>query len=648
MSSAHVENNASTLAAETQSTASALDGWRSALGKLSAGLANNIDILCVGDSNTAGYTSTYTNAEQTAYPTFLAKFLNASGITARQQSFWGTNTGGTEPGSNYDPRMSIGSGWSSAGFQTLGGYCWNNSTTTSPFAFTPTQAFDTVTLYFTKDSGSFTVDADGISTLYTYTGGSGTILNQATFSCPAGTHSVNIRRVSGSIFIFGMKTFDSSIPGVSVMNCGLGATSSDDLTNGTDANYKPTTVLSYLAPALVVINVGIKDCYTGVAASTYQTNLNNLVSTLKSSGASVIIASAGTFSDPSYSTYVSQFIPAMQAVAKNQNCLFINSTTRFGSYLNANTLGFVGSSLHLSAAGYADYAEEISAFIKRYTNATINAIATQNGIETFTNKTLSSPSFTNGFNSLTGNYRLAINSNLDGLIDTDSTGIRLGNTVANKATSCYLSYYRPNGSTTGFSITQDSVATMFMGFPASSNTFVFGTDSNSLSWRSNPTYTLGSGTEHMNLNLSTGSLIVQGNQGNLYLKGTGDSAALWLDRHSNSYTTGIGFTTNGSLDYFLHEGTDNVLRMGTTGNELAISAGNTSIDTLNVTHSMTLGSLMKLASYTVSALPNASTSGAGSVAFVSDATSTTTYSIVAGGGSSKVLVISDGSNWIIH
>jgi hypothetical protein len=56
----------------------------------------------------------------------------------------------------------------------------------------------------------------------------------------------------------------------------------------------------------------------------------------------------------------------------------------------------------------------------------------------------------------------------------------------------------------------------------------------------------------------------------------------------------------------------------------------------------------KLPSYTVSGLPSAATVGAGSMAFVTDATATTAYSVVSGGGSNKVLVISDGTDWIIH
>lgn len=57
---------------------------------------------------------------------------------------------------------------------------------------------------------------------------------------------------------------------------------------------------------------------------------------------------------------------------------------------------------------------------------------------------------------------------------------------------------------------------------------------------------------------------------------------------------------------------------------------------------------VKLPSYIVSGLPSASTCGAGSMAFVTDATLTTAYTTVIGSGSNKVLVISDGTNWVIH
>lgn len=50
---------------------------------------------------------------------------------------------------------------------------------------------------------------------------------------------------------------------------------------------------------------------------------------------------------------------------------------------------------------------------------------------------------------------------------------------------------------------------------------------------------------------------------------------------------------------------------------------------------------------TVASLPAAGTAGQGATAFVTDATATTARSTVAGGGANKVLVMSDGTNWLI-
>lgn len=49
----------------------------------------------------------------------------------------------------------------------------------------------------------------------------------------------------------------------------------------------------------------------------------------------------------------------------------------------------------------------------------------------------------------------------------------------------------------------------------------------------------------------------------------------------------------------------------------------------------------------VAQLPSAASAGAGTRRFVTDATATTFMSVVVGGGSNKVPVVSDGTNWRI-
>ena len=59
------------------------------------------------------------------------------------------------------------------------------------------------------------------------------------------------------------------------------------------------------------------------------------------------------------------------------------------------------------------------------------------------------------------------------------------------------------------------------------------------------------------------------------------------------------------------------------------------------------GSYVQTPSMTVANLAAAATAGAGARAFVTDANATTFLSTVAGGGSNKVPVVSDGTNWLI-
>jgi len=65
----------------------------------------------------------------------------------------------------------------------------------------------------------------------------------------------------------------------------------------------------------------------------------------------------------------------------------------------------------------------------------------------------------------------------------------------------------------------------------------------------------------------------------------------------------------------------------------------------NTIRQLQAASNIKLNVYTVSTLPSAVTSGAGTLAFVTDALLPTFGSSVVGGGAVNVPVYSDGNNW---
>lgn len=69
-------------------------------------------------------------------------------------------------------------------------------------------------------------------------------------------------------------------------------------------------------------------------------------------------------------------------------------------------------------------------------------------------------------------------------------------------------------------------------------------------------------------------------------------------------------------------------------------------DTLGAKN-VTVASLLRLAPLTVATLPAAATAGFPALAAVTDATATTRLSVVAGSGANKVIVFSDGTDWLI-
>lgn len=114
-----------------------------------------------------------------------------------------------------------------------------------------------------------------------------------------------------------------------------------------------------------------------------------------------------------------------------------------------------------------------------------------------------------------------------------------------------------------------------------------------------------------------------------------------------SNTNGANFTIAGSKGTGTGTGGSLIFQVspaGTTGTSQNALATALTIDS---TKTATFTGAVKTLSTTVSALPSASTAGAGARAFVTDATATTFLSTVAGGGSNKVPVVSDGTNWLI-
>jgi hypothetical protein len=123
--------------------------------------------------------------------------------------------------------------------------------------------------------------------------------------------------------------------------------------------------------------------------------------------------------------------------------------------------------------------------------------------------------------------------------------------------------------------------------------------------------------------------------GDLRLEVTGDNTVRFLEFYNttSSQSRYKIENSNGALIFRDYQGTA-IFQMLTQGQ------GST------MTGNLTATGVIKPKVGTVAGLP-AAASWTGAIAHVTDATATTARSTVAGGGSNKVLVFSDGTNWLI-
>jgi hypothetical protein len=83
------------------------------------------------------------------------------------------------------------------------------------------------------------------------------------------------------------------------------------------------------------------------------------------------------------------------------------------------------------------------------------------------------------------------------------------------------------------------------------------------------------------------------------------------------------------------------------GSNRALSFSNLALWIATALGNVSITGYVKVPAVTTANLPSASVAGAGARAFVTDATSTTFYATLTGGGANVVPVFSDGSVWRI-
>lgn len=335
----------------------------------------NCKIAMIGDSTMLGRAAatsgSYTGARPYNQPAQLCKILTAAGLTANNNSLFGSGTvlSNLAAIEAYDTRLS-GSG---SGLSTTGSFCMgaNSFTGSSAFtlSFTPTTALTNYEVYYVDSgTGSFGIQIGSGSTTTVTSAGSGNQL-KATISAAASTSPLNISWISGTVYVFGFRGWNSAVSECSVVTMGWAGGGVTNWSLNTPATRCPISSLELFAPDLTVIRAGINDWVTSTStpASTFVTDLTAVVAAAQVSGDVLIETSpygSLTSATPATQAQMNALVQAMEQVSAATGCDFNNNAIRWGSEAFMNTLGYYDTDqLHYVGLGYADIAKSTADYI---------------------------------------------------------------------------------------------------------------------------------------------------------------------------------------------------------------------------------------------------------------------------------------------
>jgi hypothetical protein len=331
-------------------------------------------ILVYGHSHVAGEgAGTGTLGLNGAAPLgFVARLpakLTAIGINSEEQSFFGDgNVGlGNTTFPQYDPRVALGSGWSSdTAPSPLGGrFLIQAAGGTGSLDFTPGYTFTSSRIWYPRTSGlstSTSVLVDNVQQTTFSNVGSDALL----YTDVAATGSkISVKNLagSGSSYISAIECFRST--SARIYNAGWCGALSSDL-NATFNPWYSRNGAAALAPDLSVVYCMTNDIINSVSAATWKANAKSITQILQASGEVIIVIDppAQNFD----ATLYQQYADAANQIASETGCGILDLKTLFVSYANSVAKGWQFDSNHPSLTGHDKIA---TAFVTAFATAPV-------------------------------------------------------------------------------------------------------------------------------------------------------------------------------------------------------------------------------------------------------------------------------------
>ena len=345
-----------------------LPAWSAAVRTMQAG-GREARLLCIGDSVTQGFGAVSggwtPNGRAGAWPERLAVLMSGRGLPAWAASVAGAGTADAAAGGYpaYDPRVTLGAGWSVNALTGMGGKLFSGAAGSGGgWSFQPDATADRFDLWAVTNTalGVLTVETDGVvrATIAT-TKAAG--MEIATVAFPETGGPVTVRWASGgAVFVAGGVAWRSDAKRARVINAGWGGSKVSDWIT-TDQPYRAYGALPVAAPDLTVIGLTINDWNAGTAPATYKAQLGALVDRAAATGD--VLLMTGCPSDPAqgkapYATQDAIHDAVFEVAAAKGLAAPIDGAALFGG---AFAGGLMFDAVHPNAAGQARIAEAVRA-----------------------------------------------------------------------------------------------------------------------------------------------------------------------------------------------------------------------------------------------------------------------------------------------
>jgi lysophospholipase L1-like esterase len=283
------------------------------------------------------------------------------GIKAEADSIWGN--GNVPDVSLFDPRISLGTGWTIGDAFIAGGSPFvDQGDAGGMLSFKPSIPTDTVDIYYLRRPayGTVEVSTEGVVNMSTQTASAAGIGKLTVKRTRTGA-AWNLRKVAGTgtIVIVGIDAYDSSASNVSVWNMG---SNGSGITTWMAGQF--TTVAPSLAPDLTIICLTINDWVAATNGDKYKAGIQALVDAAKKTGDAVLVVGVPSKNgDATPVTRQKVYADYVRALASKNNVPLVDMIYHWKSQEAVWDKGYYFDGMHPSAQGYLDMATTIGDFI---------------------------------------------------------------------------------------------------------------------------------------------------------------------------------------------------------------------------------------------------------------------------------------------